>query len=96
MLLLTRRAGEKIIIGDKDIVITVDYTEHYQAKLTIDAGSLSASIFVGVQHRFDIADDVWIKVIESNSKTVKLGIEAPRGLPVHREEIYNRVQQENK
>lgn len=50
MLVLTRRAGEKLRIGE-DIVITILQT----------------------------------------GNQVKVGIDAPREMPVHREEIYQRV-----
>jgi carbon storage regulator len=49
VLIITRKAGEKIIIGD----------------------------------------DVVVCVIEVARGTVRLGIEAPRSLPIYREEIWN-------
>ena len=55
MLVLTRKSGEKIIIGD-DIVVTV----------------------------LDVA-----------GTQVRIGIEAPREIAVHRSEIYERIQEEN-
>jgi carbon storage regulator len=54
MLILTRRAGESIIIGD-DIVITV---------------------------------------LNWKSNQVRIGIEAPKDISIHREEIYKRIQKE--
>lgn len=54
MLSLTLKIGESIIIGDKEITITV----------------------LGIKCR-----------------QVKLGVDAPREIPVHREEIYNRIKQ---
>jgi carbon storage regulator len=55
MLVLTRRPGESIIVG-QDIVITV---------------------------------------IEIKGGQVRIGIDAPREVQVHREEIYEQVRQEN-
>ena len=48
MLILTRRAGEKLVIGD----------------------------------------DIVIQVLEIHGSTVRIGIQAPREVPVYREEIY--------
>lgn len=56
MLILTRRVGETLIIGD-DIIITVLGIKGHQ---------------------------------------VRLGINAPKSLSVHREEIWQRIQQERK
>ena len=55
MLILTRRAGERIMIGD-DIVLTV---------------------------------------VESGRDTVRIGIEAPRQVAVHRYEVYEQIVREN-
>ena len=55
MLILTRKSGEKITIGD----------------------------------------DVVVSVLEIKGTQIKLGIDAPRGIAVHRGEIYDRIQQEN-
>src|ERR1700761_9520924 len=55
MLRITRRAGERIILGDNVIV----------------------------------------EVMEIRGQTVRLGIEAPRSVPIYREEIWLEVQREN-
>ncbi len=43
-----------------------------------------------------IADNITIKVLEIMPGQVKLGIEAPADITVHREEIYLRILEENK
>jgi carbon storage regulator len=43
-----------------------------------------------------IGDSVKIMVLEVRSGQVKLGIEAPLEVKVHREEIYARIQEENR
>jgi len=54
MLVLTRRKGESIILGD----------------------------------------DVEVKILELHGSQVKLGVQAPQGLSVHRKERYIRMQRE--
>ena len=55
MLLITRRVGEKIMVGD----------------------------------------DVVVHVMEIVGNSVRVGIQAPRSLPVYREEIWDAVRKEN-
>jgi carbon storage regulator len=55
MLIITRRPGEKVMIGD----------------------------------------DVVVEVIEVSGSSVRIGIAAPKSVPVYREEIYNAVKDEN-
>ena len=54
MLILTRRVGEKLYIGD----------------------------------------DTQVAVLGVKGNQVRLGIQAPKDVPVHREEIYNRIKEE--
>jgi len=56
MLVLTRKAGEGIIIGD----------------------------------------DITVKIIETKGGAVRVGIDAPRSKKVYRQEIYDRIVEENR
>jgi carbon storage regulator len=43
-----------------------------------------------------IGDEVKITILDIKGGQVKLGIEAPPHIPVHREEIYERIREENR
>lgn len=42
-----------------------------------------------------LGDDIKVVVLEVKENQIKLGIEAPHELPVHREEIYLKIQEAN-
>ncbi len=42
-----------------------------------------------------IGDSISLKVIEIRGNQVRLGVEAPKNISVHREEIYELIRQEN-
>ncbi len=42
-----------------------------------------------------IGDDIQVTVVEIQGKQVRLGVRAPREISVHRQEIYEKIQQEN-
>lgn len=43
-----------------------------------------------------IGDDIEVKVLEIRENQVKIGINAPRSVPVHRLEVYLSIKEENK
>ncbi len=43
-----------------------------------------------------IGDNITLKIIEIRGNQVRLGIEAPRDMAVHREEIYALIQEQNR
>ncbi len=45
--------------------------------------------------KITIGDDIVVSVLEIRGSQVKLGIEAPKGVAVHRSEIYEKIQDEN-
>lgn len=42
-----------------------------------------------------ISDDIRITIVDIRGKQVKLAIEAPREVSVHRAEVFDRIQHEN-
>ena len=43
-----------------------------------------------------IGDEITVRVIEIHRGQVRVAIDAPRRIPVHREEIYLQVQEQNR
>lgn len=43
-----------------------------------------------------IGDNIKIKIIEVDDTKVKIGIEAPSEIEIHRLEVYEKIQEENK
>ena len=43
-----------------------------------------------------IADEITIKVMEIKGGQVKIGVEAPHHVSIHRNEVYDRIVEENK
>lgn len=43
-----------------------------------------------------INDDITIRLVEIKGGQIKLGIEAPKNIVIHREEVYSRILAENK
>lgn len=43
-----------------------------------------------------IGDDIRVVVLDVSGDTIRLGIEAPRAVSVHRSEVYQAIQDENR
>ena len=43
-----------------------------------------------------IGDDVVVTIVDIRGDKVRLGIEAPQSVPVHRQEVYDAIQRENR
>ncbi|MEJ2656889.1 MAG: carbon storage regulator CsrA [Desulfobacterales bacterium] len=45
--------------------------------------------------KITIGDDITVTLVEIKGKQVKLGIEAPKHIEIHRLEVYERIREEN-
>ena len=45
--------------------------------------------------RINIGGDITITLVDIKGTQVKLGIEAPRNIDIHRQEIYEKIREEN-
>ncbi len=43
-----------------------------------------------------IGDDVIVTIVDIRGDKVRLGIDAPQDIPVHRQEVYEAIQRENR
>ncbi len=43
-----------------------------------------------------VGDEITVTVLGINNNQVRLGVNAPRHVPVHREEIYEKIRQQNR
>jgi carbon storage regulator len=41
-----------------------------------------------------ISDDIKLTLLKNDGRSVRIGIDAPRAVSVHREEVYQRVQEQ--
>ncbi|MCK0470310.1 carbon storage regulator CsrA [Halalkalibacter sp. APA_J-10(15)] len=48
-----------------------------------------------VNEALKIGDDIEIKVLSIDGDQVKIGIDAPRHVEIHRKEVYIQIQEEN-
>ena len=48
-----------------------------------------------VNERIKIGDDIIVSILEIGKGGVRIGIEAPRSVSVHRQEVYDKIQEEN-
>ena len=83
MLVLTRREGEGLLIGN-DIRITVLIIFEKRIKLQLN-DSENKVITCHVGTTTPIRDDITVTVVGIDQKQVKLGIEAPVGVKINRE-----------
>lgn len=49
-----------------------------------------------VGEKLRIGDDIELTVVEVRGETVRLGLSAPRGVAIYRQEVYEAIQAENK
>ncbi len=49
-----------------------------------------------IGERLKIGDDVTITILQIRGNQVSIGIQADKSIPVHREEIYRRIQEEKR
>jgi carbon storage regulator len=63
---------------------------------TFQGGSTVLIITRRAGERIMVGDDIVVEIMEIVGNSVRVGIQAPRSVPVYREEIYAAVREENR
>lgn len=63
-------------------------TIHFEGTMLVLSRHRDESIMIG--------DDVVVTIVDIRGDKVRLGIEAPQSIPVHRQEVYDAIQRENR
>jgi carbon storage regulator len=89
MLILTRLPNQTVMVGD--IAVTV---------LAVRAGKVRMAVGAEIVtcrpgQQATISDGVSVTVLRVRHEQVRLGFDAPLSVPVHREEVYRRIQAES-
>ena len=69
------------------------------SQLPLVFNDVEANMLVLSRHRDEsimIGDDVVVTIVDIRGDKVRLGIEAPQSIPVHRQEVYDAIQRENR
>lgn len=92
MLVLTRRFKEALRVTDT-VQITVQWVSESYAQFKIKNLQTGDQRIekVNIGKAFDVIDLVSVRVLRINGCQVSVGIDAPREIMVHREEIYQRM-----
>lgn len=92
MLLLMRKVGEITRIRGVH-TITVEEVRHQAARLGSNVPGSVPSGWLREKDFFPIGEEITITIVEIKPRSVKLGIDAPPHIAVHREEVWRRIQE---
>jgi carbon storage regulator len=97
MLVLTRRKNESLVIGESTYVEVIFIgTEKIQLQVSQKNNKENQKVVVDLLlgDSYQLPENVILKMLKIDGSQLKIGISAPREIPVHREEIYERIQNE--
>lgn len=49
-----------------------------------------------IGEKLQVGNNITITILSQESDQIKIGIEAPREIPIYREEVYNRIREKNR
>lgn len=76
--------------------LSIIYLKNFKKQIQSERGDEMLALTRKIDESIIIGDDIEIKVLEISGDRVRLGIEAPREITIHRQEVYLEIQAENK
>ncbi len=96
MLILHRTVGTALVIGD-NITLTVLSAKAKKVRVAVESPANATDTTCRVERVSEgesfnlLGDQITVTILGVKGRDVRLGIAAPKAVPVHRQEIYERI-----
>lgn len=95
MLVLMRREDESFIIDERIIVTVTQIGENYVSIRVTECEKQPVIMSGKVEDILSISENIKIKILLTNGRQARLGIDAPDNVGILRKEVYMRMKKEN-
>src|SRR5688500_6534897 len=96
MLVITRRQNEAVMLGD-DLLVRVVEIDPKRVKLAVtrlNTLGVPAELWLAREEIAEVVGGITLEVVDIRDDKLRLGIDAPKNVSIHRKEVYDAIRRE--